>query len=159
MFWRKEKYNFKVWHLAAFCAIITMFIILKLFLVFYTPTGQVKIQNEQIQVLVADTSERWFKGLSGRENLGDYGGMWFTFLSKDYHTMVMRGMKFPLDIVWLDDGVIVDMAPNVVVESGVDDSSLAKYRPRLPANAVLEMTAGSIERYGLKIGDKLEFSR
>ena len=159
MFWRKEKYNFKVWHLAAFCAIIVMFIVLKLFLVFYTPTGQVKIQNEQIRVLAADTSERWFKGLSGRESLGEYGGMWFSFLSKDYHTMVMRDMKFPLDIIWLDDGVIVDMAPNVAVERGADDDSLVKYRPRLPSNAVLELAAGSIEQYGLKIGDKLEFSR
>jgi len=159
MFWRKEKYNFKVWHLAAFCAIITMFIILKLFLVFYTPTGQVKIQNEQIRVLIADTSERWFKGLSDRKDLGEYGGTWFSFLSKDYHTMVMRDMKFPLDIVWLDDDIIVDMAPHVKPESGADEDSLTKYRPRLPSNAVLELLAGSIGQYGLKIGDKLEFSR
>ncbi|MFA5127528.1 MAG: DUF192 domain-containing protein [Patescibacteria group bacterium] len=159
MFWQKDKYNFKAWHLVAFGAIIAVFVILKIFLVFYTPSGQVIINEKEIKVLVANTSERWFKGLSGRDTLGEYGGMWFSFLSKDYYTMVMRDMKFPLDIIWLEDGIIVDMAPNVQPEAGTEEASLTKYRPRLPANEVLEMTAGAIEQYGLKIGDKLNFSR
>lgn len=160
MFWRKDnKYNFKVWHLVAFGAIIVVFVVLKVFLFFYAPEGQVKVNGREIKVLVADTSERWFKGLSGRDALGEYGGMWFTFLSTDYYTMVMRDMKFPLDIIWLDNGIIVDMAPNVQPEADVEEASLTKYRPRLPSNAVLEVSAGAIGQYGLKIGDKLDFSR
>ena len=159
MFGRESKSPIKLWHLVAFGAIIAAFVVLKVFLVFYTPAGHVTANGQVINVLVADTSERWFKGLSGRDALGEYGGMWFTFLSKDYYAMVMRDMKFPLDIIWLDDGIIVDMAPNVQPESGVEEASLTKYRPRLPADAVLELPAGSVAQYGLKIGDKLDFSR
>ena len=68
----------------------------------------------------------------------------------------MRGMRFPIDIVWLSDGVVVDIAPSVPIEPGVPEADLRVYYPRLKANTVIELPAGWAEGHGLKIGDELK---
>jgi uncharacterized membrane protein (UPF0127 family) len=91
--------------------------------------------------------------------MGNHGGMLFKFLNRDRYAMVMRDMEFALDIIWLDDGRIVDMAPNVAPEDGRSEAQLTVYRPRLPATAVLELPAGFIAQKGLKIGDTVDLGK
>ena len=65
-------------------------------------------------------------------------------------------MQFAIDIVWLNDGVVVDIAPNVQPEPfDVKEYELAVYVPRDVANAVLEFEAGWVKKHNLKIGDRL----
>lgn len=127
---------------------------------FYWPTATVHFSaGQEIQVLVADRPSHWLKGLSGRRDLGEYGGMLFIFGEKSRRAMVMREMKFPLDIVWLDSGAVIDVAANIQPEPGKSEAELTRYAPRLPASAVLELPAGAAARYGLKIGERVEIKK
>lgn len=122
----------------------------------YWPKTIVKIGGKEIKVLVADTAAHRFKGLSGKKDLGKYGGMLFVFANKGQHSIVMRDMKFSLDIVWADETGIIDFAKNVPIEPNKEEKDLIKYYSRLPSTLVLELPAGYAEKNGLKIGDKIE---
>jgi uncharacterized membrane protein (UPF0127 family) len=67
----------------------------------------------------------------------------------------MRDMKFPIDIVWFNDGVVVDIASFIKPEFDVPEEDLMIYLPRMEANVVLELPAGWTVRNDLKIGDKI----
>lgn len=113
--------------------------------------SDVVLKGQTLHVLLAKTPKQWYKGLGGRENLGEYDGMLFIFPLYDKHAFVMRDMQFPLDMIWLAGGVVVDIAPNVPVFP-----QDRPYLPRVDNNAVLELPAGWVEAHNLQIGDKLE---
>jgi uncharacterized membrane protein (UPF0127 family) len=81
--------------------------------------------------------------------------MVFLFPETKTHGFVMRDMHFPIDIIWLDHGVVVDIAPSVPVEPGAIESDLRVYYPRKPANIVLELNAGWADAHKLRIGDRM----
>lgn len=97
------------------------------------------------------------KGLSGREKLQEGEGMFFIFGSVDNHGFWMKGMKFPIDIIWIKNNKIVGITPNVEPQAGVSDFGLKLYYPPEPVNKVLEINAGEAERRGLGIGDFVTF--
>lgn len=142
------------WHYILLLAIILSSLIFKIYSS-YWPKREVVLGNEIVRVLVADTYSHRLKGLSGRDGLGDSGGMLFVFPERGQHTMVMRDMLFSIDIVWIDGDSIVDMAPNLQPESGKKEADLTPYFARLPSTLVLELPAGSIARLGLKVGDNV----
>ncbi|MCX6782218.1 MAG: DUF192 domain-containing protein [Candidatus Magasanikbacteria bacterium] len=149
--------KFKKWHLYLFGIIVLIFVVLKLYDWLYWPKAEALIAGHEISVLVADTATHWHKGLSGRDGLKENEGMWFKMNSLGYYTMVMRDMEFSIDIVWIDEGKIVDIAPGLKPEKDRPEALLTSYRPRLPATAVLELPAGFIARNGIKIGDTAVF--
>lgn len=116
------------------------------------------IQNQEARVLVANTPAQLYRGLGKRDSFDGYSGMVLMFPYSDRHGIVMRDMRFPLDIVWLQQGVVVDIAHQVPVEH-VSEQGWTPYFPRQNANAVLELPAGDAMRYGLKIGDKIEVGK
>lgn len=153
-----EPKKFRWWHGA-----IIAFIILATVIVGITsrlwPTAWIKIGEESYHVLVADTPQHQFKGLSDRANLGDYDGMLFDFGEASDHRMVMRRMRFSLDIIWLNNGEIIDMAPNLPPDEALNEAGLKVYAARLPSDMVLEFPAGFIEKHGLKVGDSVVIAR
>lgn len=120
------------------------------------PKAEILLGGESLKVLVAKNYYHRYKGLSGRKSLSPYDGMIFLYPEKEFLTMVMRKMSFPLDLVWFSDGVVVDIAPRVQLEPGVSEADLIRYRPRVEADVVLELPAGWTEANGIKIGDRLE---
>ncbi len=138
--------------------IVAGFFLSAIFLFFWQyhwPTMVVQISNTPLEVLVAKTPKHWHQGVGGRQNFEPYDGMLFLFDGSSRQGMVMRDTLFPLDIVWLDHGVVVDMAPNVQTEIGRSEAQLTRYYPRAVADMVLELPAGWIAAHGLKIGDRL----
>ncbi len=126
---------------------------------FYWPTVEIVVAGHKLSVQVADNNYRQFKGLSGRKSLEPYDGMLFIFPTSKPHVFVMRGMKFPLDIIWFDKGEVVDIAPSLPPQDGVPEDQLKQYLPRKAASMVLEVKAGWALQNGLKIGDRLEVAR
>ncbi len=118
------------------------------------PETIVNLKGEKLHVLVADTVARQNLGLGKRDSLASYDGMLFIFPESERYGFVMRDMRFPIDIVWLQAGAVVDIAPDVPIEPGVAEETLRVYFPRAPANTVLELHAGWVRARELKIGDK-----
>jgi len=108
----------------------------------------IRIGNLNIPIEVAADP---VAGLSGRDSLVLGTGMLFDL---DGHPVItMKGMKFPLDLVWMADGRVVDLTENALVPV-LDQESL--YTPEAHATAVLEINSGEVQRLGIKIGDFVE---
>lgn len=123
----------------------------------YRPSeATVVLGGQELNVLVAKTRQQQYRGLGRRASLGEADGMLFPFGLPSRIGIVMRDMEFPIDIIWLRDGTIVDIAPSVPTEPGVSETNLRVYYPRVEANAVLEVPAGWVAAHGVKIGDTLE---
>jgi uncharacterized membrane protein (UPF0127 family) len=116
----------------------------------------VRLGDEVLHVLVSDTPQQQFKGLSDRKDLGKYDGMLFIFDTPKRAGIVMRDMRFPLDIIWIGSDLrIVDIAQNVQLETGDNEENLTVYYPRTEVPLVLEVPAGFVQGAGLQIGDTL----
>lgn len=118
-----------------------------------TKYGTIKIGDKKFNVEIAKNDWELEKGLSGRRGLKTASGMFFVFPKSDYYGFWMKNMEFPLDIIWINNGKIVDMKKNVPVPT---TKLLEKYVAVAPAKYVLEINAGLAERYEFKIGDELE---
>lgn len=122
---------------------------------FYLPTWKIALSDQELDVQIAQTPAHIYRGLGGRDSLEPYDGMLFLMGLHKKHGFVMRDMRFSLDIVWLDDGEVVDFVQNVSPQPGVSEEDLVAYYPRLPANIVLELPSGWIAAHGLEIGDRM----
>jgi uncharacterized membrane protein (UPF0127 family) len=102
-----------------------------------SPKPLVTINNHTINIELARTEDERRRGLSGREFLAKDTGLLFFFPTKDYHPFWNYQMKFPIDVVWIDNNFIVDKTT-----LPIDNGQPITYRPRSPANYVLEVNAG-----------------
>jgi len=116
----------------------------------------VELGGVSILIEIVDDHLSRVRGLSGRENLPENNGMLFVFDSRAYHSIWMKDMKFPIDIIWIGDSKVVDLAEGTPVpEKNTADSVLPLYRPGAPAEFVLEVNAGFVKKHNIQIGDSV----
>jgi uncharacterized protein len=118
-------------------------------------TAERVVQVGQATVLadIAGDAESRQRGLSGRESLDEGEGMLF-LLANDSPSFWMKGMRFPIDIVWIKDGRVVDVTAGVRPPAGTNEA-LATYSPDRPANRALEVNSGWAARHGVARGDRV----
>lgn len=115
------------------------------------PRARVTIGLHVVDAELADTPERQQRGLSGRRHLEDGQGMLFRYAEPGLHGFWMPDMHFDIDILWIRAGRIVHVEARVP-----HGDARTIYRPREPADGVLEVPAGSAERRGWRVGDAVE---
>jgi len=118
-------------------------------------SGKVLIDDKKFNVEIADTILTRQQGLSGREKLGKNEGMLFVFGGTAVHRFWMKDMLIPIDIIWIQGKEVIGFTEKVYPEPGVRDSELTIYKPPAPVNLVLEVSAGTVERMGIKGGDSV----
>jgi uncharacterized membrane protein (UPF0127 family) len=112
-------------------------------------------QGTSITAELAVTDEERQRGLMFREKLLPDQGMLFVFDKEDTYSFWMKNTLIPLDMLWLDqDRRIVHIARNVPPCTA---DPCPSYSPDRPGLYVLELAAGSADRLGLKLFDRLEF--
>lgn len=115
-----------------------------------------KVGDNTLKVEVADTPDSRTKGLSGRESLATDSGMLFVFSESKQSRFWMKGMKIPLDIIFINGGKVVDFLKNVPPPSlNQKDSDLPILIPSVPIDMVLEVNSNYIDSHGIKIDDKV----
>src|SRR5487761_657283 len=67
------------------------------------PKSKVTIDNHTFMVEVATTSAQQQQGLSGRASLPQNQGMLFIFKTPDRYPFWMKGMKFSLDMIFINN--------------------------------------------------------
>jgi len=112
------------------------------------PRARVTIGVHVIDAELADTAERKQRGLSGRTYLADGEGMLFPYDEPGLHAFWMPDMHIDIDILWIRAGRIVHIEGRVP-----HGDAVTIYRPREPADLVLEVPAGTAERRGWRVGD------
>lgn len=83
-------------------------------------------------------------GLSGRENLSSNRGMLFVYPSNQELCFWMKGMKFSLDMVWLNSDKQI-----VAIEKNVSPDTYPTSLCHTNAQYVLELNAGMAEKLDL----------
>jgi uncharacterized membrane protein (UPF0127 family) len=120
------------------------------------PRARVTIGVHVIDAEIADTPVRQQRGLSGRPSLPAGQGMLFVYTEPALRGFWMPDMHFDIDIVWIRAGRIVHVEPDVPHAMA---GPLHVYRPSEPADAVLEVAAGTVKRLGWRVGDAIEVER
>ena len=118
-------------------------------------TAEILIGSNTFSAEIADSLKSRAQGLSGRESLDEKAGMYFVFPIKAKYSIWMKDMYFPLDIIWITDGKIVGFTESAETPGSNDLLKLPTYYPPEPVNAVLELNAGAVKSFGIKIGDEV----
>lgn len=106
-----------------------------------------------IKAEVADDEAERTSGLSGRDGLNANRAMLFIFEEPGIHSIWMKDMKFPIDIVWLDsEKKVIAIERNVAPDTypkvfGSKDKSLF----------VIELAEGQASKLGVRISQKLSW--
>ncbi len=115
------------------------------------------VGDAALKVELADTLGKQYQGLSGRASMPSEQGMLFIMGVADRHTFIMRDMKFPLDVVWIREGKVVDMSQDV--PNPERNEKPMTMQPQAPADLVLEVNAGWTRTHHIKIGDSVSTSK
>ena len=126
-------------------------------------TTQIRIDAAQsartIDVEVAATDEQSQRGLGYRDTLASDAGMIFDLGPVRIPTFWMKGMRFPLDMVWIGaDRRVAGVTPDIPPQPGATDAQLKRYSPDVGVRYVLELNAGAAARLGIAAGVQLTFS-
>jgi len=111
-----------------------------------------EINGVSFDLLVARTSEQKAKGLEVVSSLQENEGMYFPFEKSQHVTFHMGGVRFPIDILFLDDllritKVVKDAKP------GTKDTWSAV------ASTVIELPGGSCDKYNISVGDTVSIAK
>jgi uncharacterized membrane protein (UPF0127 family) len=109
--------------------------------------------------------EPWtrMRGLSGRLEVGDYGGMLFALPNEQPFYLVMRDCPMPIAAIFLDArGSVLEVAEMAVEAPRRADESASAYESRLPrygvaagARMAIEIQGGLVSALGVRAGDRV----
>src|SRR5574343_264481 len=109
------------------------------------------LNDENINILVSDTPESRVNGLSNRKSLDQNTIMLFVFDIPGIYRMWMKEMYFPLDIIWLDEGLNI-----IHIEENISPNTYPKiYSSESKSLYVIEANSGFSKRFDLKVGNKI----
>jgi uncharacterized membrane protein (UPF0127 family) len=99
---------------------------------------------------IAATEPDRQRGLMFRRSLAEREGMLFLFDEQDIITMWMKSTYIPLDMIFINDEKLV-----VHIARDTEPLSTEIISSRVPAKWVLELRAGSADRFGIRAGDRV----
>lgn len=142
----------KLWHV-----ILISIPILALLLYYraYPLVSKVRIKDRIFTVEVAANEKQKQKGLGGRASIPEMHGMLFPYNHKEQFEFWMRGMRFPLDFIWIDGKNVADITENV--PPPLENERPVIVKPLVSVDKVLEVNAGTVARIGIKVGDTVEY--
>lgn len=113
--------------------------------------------GKQLETEVADTPERLLFGLAFREGLPPDTGMLYIFESTGLHRVRTTGYKFPVDMIWVDEGRhivhVIENAPPCR-----RDPCPLHGPPSEPVRYMIQTAAGFARQEGLQPGGELKFT-
>lgn len=117
------------------------------------PTEQISIDGHPFTVELATTMMQQATGLSFRTGLADDRGMLFIFKSGSVQNFWMKDMNFSLDMIWISGNKVVGFAQNAAPQPGDPLWKLKIYSSPDATDKVLEVTAGTVARDNIQVGD------
>lgn len=121
------------------------------------PVIEIISENEtfSFNVEIADEPAEREEGLMFRENLDEDSGMFFIFDEPKILNFWMKNTLIPLDIIFIDENFkIINIAENAE-PCGDGRVDCRRYFSHIPAKYVFEISGGSAEKLGIKVGDEI----
>lgn len=116
---------------------------------FSRPTAQ--IRDHKFYLLTAKSDKDKQVGLSKYKKIEDDKGMVFVFEKPGLYPFWMKDMKFPIDIIYINQNRIVTIYKNLPKDN------LTIYSPTQSADKVLEINANLSDKYSFAVGDSVTF--
>ena len=104
----------------------------------------------------ADSEFQQSLGRMQREALPKRRGMMFPQRKAQRKSVYMFNCLAPLDLLFLNDGEIVDLSENTPVCKSPDSDDCPLYESSRPFDNWIELRSGSIGRFGLTIGSQVD---
>jgi len=120
------------------------------------PGAWVEIRGQRVASEVAETPAEQSLGLGRRDALAWDQGMLFFYEQPGFYRFWMKEMRFDIDIVWIRDGRIVDIAHRVPHVPGENGPTVT---PAELVDTVLEVPAGYAQSHGWRIGQRVSIER
>lgn len=118
----------------------------------------ITIYGTTINLEVADTPQELSKGLKFRRELPQNRGMLFNLGERHENVHFwMHQVKIPLDIIYLDNGVITHIAANSLPCNNANPEHCTIYKAP-SATHVIEINAGKAYQLGLEVGDTIQIN-
>lgn len=122
--------------------------------------ARVKVDRAKLEVQVVGNDQSRSRGLAGTPSLDESHGMLFLFPSAQQPAIWMKGVQYPIDIIWINNGTVIEVTPNVPpVAAGTPDAAMPLYQPAGVVTQVLEVAAGWAARNNVQPGDPLRVLR
>ena len=113
------------------------------------------INNVEIKLEIATTSQEKIRGLCCRNSLAKNSGMLFVYKTPGDHRFWMKDTLIPLDMYWIDKNNKI-----VHIEHSVQPSSYPKtFGTKHPSLYTLETNAGFAKIHNIQIGDTVVFKK
>jgi len=123
-----------------------------------SPAGEKKtvyFKGNHFFVELAQTKQEQENGLMFTKRLEPDSGMLFVYQDEARRSFYMKNTYIPLDIIWINkEKKVVFIKKNAGPESS---GVFEEIYPQEKAMYVLELSAGSSDKNGLKVGDELQF--
>ena len=120
-------------------------------------TAEITVGTTPVLVDLALTPDQQQLGLGYRNGLEPGTGMLFVFPESSERSFWMKGMRFCLDIIWIDGDEITGAAESVCPDpAGTPDVERETYPSSGPASHVLEMPAGWLRENGYGPGTPVD---
>ncbi len=108
----------------------------------------------EIQIEIADNDFEQQTGLMYRKKMDNDKGMLFVFDKSEIKSFYMKNTYISLDIIYIDaENTIINIVKNA---EPLNETSLYS---DAPAKYVLEINAGLSEKWDVKKGDKISFTK
>jgi len=119
--------------------------------------SSITIRNQTFSLLLAKTDHEKELGLGGRDSIPQDEGMYFPFITPGFYSFWMKGMKFPLDIIYFKGNQITTIYNNLQNPS-LQNDTWQIVQPVSASDGVLEVNAGLAKKYNFQIGDVAQLS-
>jgi uncharacterized membrane protein (UPF0127 family) len=111
-------------------------------------TGTYILGGHELTLEIASSAEEQEKGLSDRLALAPNAGMIFPQNFPGRPGFWMKGMRFPLDFIYVRDGKAVE------IKKDIRPTLLSPpFFPTAEVDAVIEVNAGWVAEHGVRVGD------
>jgi len=118
------------------------------------PVKTLTINRKPLTVEMVSLQQDVEQGLSDRSSMPPDRGMLFVFKDAQTRSFWMQRMHFPLDILFIRNNTVVEMARNLPPPATPAEPP-ATYNTKETADRVLEINAGQSEAYGLQVGSTI----
>jgi uncharacterized protein len=118
----------------------------------------VQVGENNFKTIVRDDAFERSKGLSGTESLTNEEAMLFIFAGPNKQSFWMKNMKFPLDFIWIRDGIVIGVNEDIP-HPDANDGKTARVGSPGPVDMVMEINAGQIKEQGIRIGESITIEK
>lgn len=121
--------------------------------------SSVELKGKRFEIEIAADDASRTRGLMFRDVMPAEHGMLFLFDRPDVQQFWMKNTHIPLDILYFDQNYKLVSVQQRVPPCRSAGNDCPVYPSTAPAQYVLELNAGTVDKLGVKEGDELKVTR